>query len=317
MQLIVAFFRLIRWPNLLFILITQALFYNCVLRACLDEAIATVFFQSKTGLFICILIASLLIAAAGYIINDYFDVQIDKVNKPEKVLLNRIIKRRWAIIWHFVLSSIGIVLSFYVSYKINSYIIGIGNVACVVLLWVYSTTFKRKPLSGNVIIALLTAWSILIVYFFAGAKIIGDGSWLHSDYPFDVRMLFKFTLMYAGFAFVLTLIREAVKDLEDMEGDAMYQCNTMPIAWGVPAAKVFTGVWTIVLIGALAVILVYAFKTGYRWGAVYGTILILFPTAYLLLKLKQAKTSRDYHNLSTLIKVNMFTGILSMLFFIP
>lgn len=317
MQAVLAFFRLIRWPNLLFILATQFLFYNTVLRSCITEIPANDFLNARYELFIYLVIASVTIAAAGYIINDYFDLQIDKVNKPDRVLINRYIKRRWAIIWHWVLSGIGLLLSFYVSYKVQSYILGFGNLLCVLLLWVYSTTFKRKVLSGNVIIAALTAWTILTVYFFAGAKIIGDGSWLHSDYPFDIRKLFKFTLMYAAFAFVLTLIREVVKDLEDMDGDALYQCNTMPIAWGVPAAKVFAGVWIIVLAGALSVILVYAFKTGYRIGAVCGTLAILFPTVMLLLKLKKATTSADYHKLSTLIKFIMLAGILSMLFFIP
>lgn len=317
MQSVVAFFRLIRWPNLLFIIATQFLFYNTVLRSCITEIPANDFLSARFELFIYLMIASVTIAAAGYIINDYFDLQIDKVNKPERVLINRYIKRRSAIIWHWVLSGIGLLLSFYVSYKVQSYILGFGNLLCVLLLWVYSTTFKRKVLTGNVIIAALTAWTIVTVYFLAGAKIIGDGSWLTSDYPFDIRRLFKFTLMYAAFAFVLTLIREVVKDLEDMDGDAQYQCNTMPIAWGVPAAKVFAGVWTIVLIGALAIILVYAFKTEYRLGAVCGTLFILLPSVLLLFNLKKATTTADYNRLSTLIKLIMLAGILSMLFFIP
>lgn len=317
MKLIVAFLRLIRWPNLLFIALTQIFFYYFVLHASIINESGEIFILERSSLFILLVISSICIAAAGYIINDYFDLNIDAVNKPQKIVVDRIVKRRWAILWHLVLSSIGIVLSFYISYKTKIYSIGIVNFLCVFMLWFYSTTFKRKLLSGNVIISLLTAWVILSVYLFSGVKVLEYHGWNFSGYVFDARKLFKLTMLYSGFAFVLSLIREVVKDIEDMNGDAKYNCRTMPIAWGLPATRVFLGVWMVVLISSIFISIFYAFQSGWKVGSVYTFIFILIPLIYILMKLLKAKTTKDYRKVSLAIKFIMFAGILSMLFFWP
>ncbi|MES1161033.1 MAG: geranylgeranylglycerol-phosphate geranylgeranyltransferase, partial [Bacteroidota bacterium] len=179
-------------------------------------------------------LSSVLIAAAGYIINDYFDLNIDRVNKPDKLVVDKIIKRRWTILWHWILSGLGVLLGFYVSWKLRNPIVGLANLGCVVLLWFYSTTFKRKLLIGNVIISLLTAWVILVLYTceFSLQELRDPAR------HYILSRLFKFAIVYAGFAFIISLIREVVKDIEDMEGDARYGCRTMPIVWGVNTAKV-------------------------------------------------------------------------------
>ncbi len=97
MKLTAAFFQLIRWPNLFFIALTQLLFYYCI-AAPLAPSGGESYFKN---LFYLLMLASVFIAAAGYIINDYFDLKIDEINKPQKVVIDKIIKRRWAIIWHF------------------------------------------------------------------------------------------------------------------------------------------------------------------------------------------------------------------------
>jgi len=257
--------------------------------------------------------ASVVIAAAGYIINDYFDLQIDAINKPQKVVVNKIVKRRWAIMWHLLLSALGIVLSLYISYKIGNWVIAVVNIVCVLLLWFYSTTFKRKVLSGNIIIAALTSWVIIVVYFFCGANII---NWQQTNIPFDVTKFFKYMVLYAGFAFIVSLIREVVKDLEDMQGDAKYDCRTMPIAWGVPASKVYTAVWLVVCIATLSIIQLYAVQLGWWPVAVYSILLIILPLILILRKLFKAKVAHDYSQLSTYMKFVILAGILSMLFFI-
>ena len=309
MKIILAYFRLIRWPNLVFIIITQLLFYYCVYQPLLlylpDFKIRNLYFL--------LILSSVFIAAAGYIINDYFDIQIDAVNKPNRMVVNKIIKRRWAIVWHLLLSSIGITISFYVSYKIKVWPIFIVNVLCVVALWFYSTHFKKQLLVGNLLIAALTAWVILVVYLFAGADIFSLKGFDTSHPYLNVRKLFKFTLLYASFAFITTLIREVVKDLEDMEGDRKYDCNTMPIAWGVPASKVFVAVWIVVSLASLIGILLYAWQSGWWFVAVYIFCLIVLPLSYMLQKLFKASTTFDYHFLSILIKIIMLAGILSML----
>jgi 4-hydroxybenzoate polyprenyltransferase len=151
------------------------------------------------------------------------------------------------------------------------------------------------------------------VYLFVGADFFSLTGWVKNTDGFDVRRLFKFTLLYAGFAFVMTLIREVVKDLEDMEGDRKYDCNTMPISLGVPATKVFAGVWIIVAAIALAIIQLYAWQSGKWFIAVYFLILVIVPLFYLLRKLYKASNSADYHLMSSIIKFIMLAGILSML----
>ena len=315
MKLLVAFLRLIRWPNLLFIAITQWLFYFCVVQSLQLEK--TTPFQAGPLQYIhfyLLILASVLIAAAGYIINDYFDMHIDAVNKPARVVVDKVVKRRWAILWHLLFSFTGLLISLFISYKTGTWIIIIANVGCVLLLWFYSTTFKKKLLSGNIIIAALTAWVIIVVYFFAGATFLNYDGW-HSDNHFFEKRLYKFTMLYAGFAFIVSLIREVVKDLEDMHGDARYHCKTMPIEWGVPATKVFTAVWVIVCCAALAIVQLYMWQSGWWGSAVYCIVLIIVPLVYILRQLYKASIPADYHRLSGLIKLVMLTGILSMIFF--
>lgn len=309
MKIVAAFLKLIRWRNLFFIALTQSLFYFCVFDSLLIQQ-----GQPHKNIFFYLLIsASVMIAAAGYIINDYFDLQIDTVNKPQKVVVDRYVKRRWAIMWHWILSGFGILLSFYISFEIGNWIIVIANTCCVILLWFYSTTFKKKILSGNIIIAALTAWVIVVVYFFCGANIF---SWQQVNIPFDARRFFKFMVLYAGFAFIVSLIREVVKDLEDMEGDAKYHCKTMPIAWGVPTTKVYAAVWMIVCIASIIIVLLYAWQLGWWVIVLYSIVLIILPLVIIFKNLFNAITPAHYHRISNLLKLVMLSGILSMLFFI-
>ncbi len=316
MKLIRAFLKLIRWKNLFFIVITQWLFYFVLIASMhFNDIDFKNPFSAQHVLFYLLIAASVLIAAAGYAINDYFDMHIDAVNKPEKVVVGRELKRRWVIFWHLLFSVSGLILSLYISYRTGSWIIVIANAICVLLLWFYSTTFKKKLLTGNIIISALTAWVIVVVYFFAGAGIAKFDVWNENAYAFDARKLFKFTFLYAGFAFIVSLIREVVKDLEDMHGDAKYQCKTMPIVWGVPAAKVFNAVWIVICIALLAVVQLYAWQSGWWISALYINIGIILPLIFVLKNLYNAVLPSDYHRISRLVKLLMLTGILSMLFF--
>ncbi len=310
MNLIASFFKLVRWQNLVFIALTQLLFYFCVYMPMIA------FEQSDKNhvLFYLLVASSILIAGAGYIINDYFDINIDAINKPQRIVIGKTIKRRWAIIFHWLFSGMGILLSVYVTYKTKVWPIAIVNFICVLALWFYSTNFKKQLLSGNLVIAGLTAWTILVVYFFVGADLFSINGWAAETNSFNVRRLFKFTLLYAGFAFVTTLIREVIKDLEDMEGDRKYGCNTMPIAWGVPTSKVFTAVWIIVAGATLVIVQLYTWQSGKWIAALYFLFFIIYPLFYLLRKFKTAKTSADYGKLSNIIKLIILAGILSMLF---
>jgi len=89
----------------------------------------------------------------------------------------------------------------------------------------------------------------------------------------------------------------------------------MPIAWGVQSTKVFVAVWLVVLIAMLLTVQFYVLILKWWWSAAYSLLLIIVPLIYIFKLLLSAKTSKDYHRLSTLIKMVMFAGILSMLFF--
>lgn len=305
-----AFFRLIRWPNLVFILLTQGMFEYCILRPIFARA--SIHNNLHGIYFLLITFSHMLIAAAGYIINDYFDQNIDTINKPARVIVTRVINRRWVLLWHVLLSLLAITLSFYVDANTSSKIAGISAIICVVLLFLYSTTLKKKLLMGNILVSSLAAFSIVALTWFEGNQFF----LLHArNSRSEIGQIFWFTVLYAGFAFIISLIREVVKDMEDVEGDRKYGCKTMPIVWGLTVSKVFVSVWLIVLIAILFIIEIFVLQFGLWWSAVYCIVLIIVPLLWVFRKLFVARSSKDFHLLSTVIKMTMLTGIISMIFF--
>jgi len=311
MKLAGSLLRLVRWPNLLFIALTQLLFYYCIILPSLPAAYYQLKQTLSPGILLLLILASVLIAAAGYIINDYFDINIDRVNKPGKMVVEKEIKRRTAIIMHLLITLAGIALSIYVSYK-TSRVIVLANIGCALLLWVYSTTFKKKLLSGNIIISVLTAWVIIVLYLAVNTVYLSTAS-QPAAIATAMKRIFKFAVLYAGFAFIISLIREVVKDIEDIEGDEKHNCRTMPIAWGIPASKVFVGVWIVVLIGAITVVVVYMLLSAWWLSALYCLLLLIFPLVFILKQFYKAQHTIQYHTVSSNIKWVMFAGILSML----
>ena len=248
MRLTAAFLKMIRLPNLIFMALTQVLFQFCIYQPLYKGNIP----EGDLRSFILLLFASLFIAAAGYIINDYFDINIDEVNKPGKMVVDKVINRRWALAWHLMLSTTGLLLTFLALPFAEKWYLVLANIVCVWLLWFYSVSFKKNLLIGNIVIAALTSWTILIIFF----------SKVNLTDAFDAAHLrfFRLAVMYAGFAFVISLIGEAIKDMEDIAGDVKYGCRTMPIVWGINATKVYVAVWLIVLIAALLVLQVYVLQ---------------------------------------------------------
>lgn len=315
MNIVGAFFRLIRWPNLVFIAFTQCLFHFCVVK---PSAFGDYYYfplQLNTHLFVLLCLSSVFIAAGGYIINDYFDINIDLINKPSKMVVNKAISRRWALLLHMIFSIAGILMGFYISWRLNNWLIGIANFGCVLLLWYYSTTFKRRLLVGNVLISALTAWVVLVLLV---AELPGWWTGQVSS-PIEKETLARLTrigVLYAAFAFVLTIIREAIKDLEDLEGDRKEGCRTMPVVWGVNASKVFTAVWLVVIIVTITVTQVYVIQFGWWWSAAYIILFVVVPLIYIFRQLFHARHAPDFSYLSKMIKLVMLAGILSMVFFL-
>jgi 4-hydroxybenzoate polyprenyltransferase len=234
------------------------------------------------------------------------------VNRPEKMVVEKMIKRRWAIVWHLVFSFAGLLISFYVGYRLGNPFIVLLNLAVVVLLWVYSTTFKKQLLIGNIIISLLTAWVVLILYT---CEMRFDVSRLSPSQVEYLSSVFKASVLYGGFAFIISLVREVVKDIEDMEGDARYHCRTMPIVWGIPVSRAFAYTWMIVLGGAVLILAVYTIQINWWWMAVYLFAAVLLPLFQVYRKLGKSTSPMDFAMVSRLLKWVMLTGILSMIFY--
>ena len=309
MNLVGAFIKMVRLPNLFFIVLTQILFHVAVL----DKILFPIGMRPVIDGwdFLLLSVASVLIAAAGYIINDYFDINIDQVNKPKGNVVDTVVSRRWAMAWHFILSGLGLLLSAVISWRTGLWYILLGNFGCVLLLFGYSVSLKRKLLIGNIVIALLSAWVILVICFsqigipFRGIPEVNE----------EYNKIIRIGILYAAFAFISTLIREAIKDIEDMQGDAKYGCRTMPIVWGVNATKVYVAVWLVVILALLVVLQVYVFRFGWWVAMAYSVLFIIAPFVFIFLRLFKAATQKDYHQLSNWTKLVMLSGLLSMIFF--
>lgn len=304
MKRVLAFFRLIRWPNLVFIVVTQMLFYYFALPFVFR---ASSNISSDVPLppmmFYCISAASVLIAAGGYLINDYYDIKIDAINKGSRVIIGSVVKKDTALVVYGALSMSGLFLSLCVGAKLQNLYIPILNSLAVLLLWLYSATFKKKLLTGNIIVSLLTAWVILIFPVALNKSPIFGDNW---------NMLMLISFLYGSFAFLMSLIREAIKDLEDMRGDAGYGCHTIPLVWGVKAAKRYCKVLLIILVLAIISILIYL----QVWiVTVYALVALVLPIVFTSTKLQKATLASQFHVISSLLKWMMLAGILSMLFF--
>jgi 4-hydroxybenzoate polyprenyltransferase len=231
-------------------------------------------------------VSTVLIAAAGYIINDYYDVKIDLINKPERVVIGKSIARRFAILFHTVLSFSGVGIGFMMSWKI-----GIINFLSVFLLWLYSNYLKRQPFVGNLTVAILTGLSIELI-----------------NVLFEVNN--QLVTIYALFAFFMTLIREIIKDMEDLKGDNSFGCRTLPIIWGIRKTKVL--IYALMILFGLTVVALNQLYVGLPMN--YFLLFLFLPMGLLLIRLLRADTIRDFDLLSQWCKVIMLLGILTMVF---
>ncbi|RDB04995.1 prenyltransferase [Runella aurantiaca] len=282
-DVVLGFLRLIRWPNLLIIAVTQYMARIFLVgptqdwRSILGES--TIFFIS---------LSTVLIAAAGYIINDYFDIKIDLINKPDRVIIGRYLKRRVAMGAHQVLSFVGCLLGLWVGKWIF-----LISVLSVTLLWFYASYFKKRPFIGNLIVSLLTALSLLILAVY---------------YPQNRNLV----LLYALFAFGITMIREIIKDMEDVRGDVSHGCRTLPIIWGIPRTKLFLYLLIGLFIPSLFAAAHWLNNPRLGWMFVGLALLI----SWLVYRLVYADTKREFGALSSLCKIITLVGMVSMIWIV-
>lgn len=257
--------------------------------------------------FFFLVMATVFITAAGYVINDYFDTKTDLVNKPEKVILGRLLNRRWAIILHVVFNTIGIGLGAYISFYIGLPVLTLVFVLITGILWFYSTTYKRQFLVGNLTVALLTAMVPLMVILFEIPLLNKEYGLLLKEMHINFTHIILWVGMFAVFAFLLTLIREIIKDMEDFEGDQAYGRNTLPIVMGVSNTKT---VIIAILAFTLASLLYLYFKfLNDTLTLIYFTFFLIIPLAVLVYKLIKANKKKDYRWASNLSKLIMLAGI--------
>ena len=305
------FLQLIRYKNLLIIVATQFIMRYGLFYAMLKQyriMNVTLELQLPFIQFLFLVLATVFICAAGYIINDYFDVNMDMINKPDSVIVGKHISRRIVMLWHWIFNVIGILLGIIVSVHIGHWNFAFLFVFIASLLWLYSTSFSKQAFVGNIIVALLVAMVPLIVAIY---ELIPLNYMYHrvlSKMYLSFETLMFWSLGYALFAFLLSLIREMVKDIEDFEGDAAFGRNTIPIVFGIPVAKFIVMAIYIITLGALLFVFI-AYLQDIPSGVYMflGIIIPLGVSAFLFLR---AQSSKNYSRVSLLLKGVMLLGLL-------
>ncbi|RKQ50926.1 4-hydroxybenzoate polyprenyltransferase [Roseivirga pacifica] len=271
-----SYLKLIRGVNLFLVALTQYL--TAIFLIGNRESWLQIL--TDKGFFLMVS-ATVMITSAGYLINDYYDVKIDFVNKPKRVVVGKKLGRRWVIAGHTILNLTAIAFGFLLSIEIGLIMFG-----AAFLLWLYSNQLKRLPFVGNLSVALLTGTTLILVaeYFHDRAYIIA---------------------CYAILSAFITLIREIIKDMEDMKGDARFGCKTVPIVLGIAKTK-----WVLYCISLAFIITVFVLIQ--HISLVLPSI--LFITLILLnLSIAKADTVKAFGTLSTYCKIIMLLGVLSMI----
>ena len=300
-----AFLKLIRIQNLMIVGATMYILRWFVVNPLLDYS----GFESQISnpLYFLFVLATMCIAGAGYVINDYFDRKTDLINKPGKVILGRILSRRAGMFWHIALNTVGISLGVFISYRLGVLKYSVVFILISGLLWFYSTTYKRQVLLGNLMVAVMVAAVPLLILLYEVPLVIENYKFLLNSNSHLLKQLIGWINGYAFFAFLLTFIREIVKDIEDFEGDFAFGRQTIPIAWGAQTAK-----WIIYGLSGIALITVVAalaFVLNDAISIVYGIVLVVSPLVLFCYLIVKADTKTDYSRASLLLKVIMLAGL--------
>jgi len=311
MNKISAFLKLIRFKNLLIITLIQVVIKFSLINAYLNNS------ALNNNEFLFYLLALITIVAAGYIINDIYDIETDKINKTETRIIEKELSKDFAFKIYYLLNLTGISSGFYVAQQVNKLWLGIIFIYFAISLWRYSKQYKTSFFIGNFQVAFLTSLSIINLALYdliPGGIRIDDGS----------KIILFIILFYSGFSFFTTLVREIIKDIEDIEGDKKTNANTLAIRVGVQKTKRIT-----IFINTLPILGIayfqffqysvlsstFSVEISY-WGcskvaAVY-TLFLQFLLVLLIIKTRYSETKEDFHFVSTLSKIIMLFGILSI-----
>ena len=297
----ISFLHLIRYKNLLMVFLSMFL-----TKYFLIESFISTPLLSDID-FIILTTSILLITMGGYLINDIYDIESDKINKPGKVYISTIISIKSGLFLYFLTSITGLILGFYLSINKNLNHLSGFFIVTVILLFIYTKNLKKLPLIGNIIVALLVSLPIFLVYEF-------DHSMISIKDIFDNLFLSIIIFFYLLFAFLTTLIREIIKDLQDIKGDNKFKLKTLPIMIGNKRTINFVVFLSFLLQLLLLLVLIDSFKNDYYLILIFSITLSLL-VAYLIYKLRVPFKNNPYQLLSSLMKIIMLVGVLSMTIF--
>jgi len=311
MNNIISFFKLVRLKNLIIIALTQLIIKFSLINPFLDN------FILSNNQFYLLVLATIFITASGYIINDIYDVRTDKVNKEESIIIGKSITSRDAITWYIIFNFLGLGLGVYIAYVVKQPYYSLIFIYCIFSLWAYSKQMKTSFLYGNLQVSLLTALSIFNVALF---DIIPNGINKNNG----EIMILRIILFYALFAFIITFIREIIKDLEDMEGDKKIQAKTLAITYGIQKTKWVSLIFSIFTFLGVAYFQYFQYSIASSefeyeisiWGvnkiAIIFAFFIQFLFLFLGFKIYTSKLKNNFYFISQLCKFIMIAGILSI-----
>lgn len=295
------FFKLIRYQNLLMLALMQLLFHYGFLEQQPGLVLALSDFQ-----YILLVLATVSIAAGGFVINNIMDQETDRINKPENVVVGKSISEAMAYNIYIGCNIIGVGIGFYLSNLIGKAGFSALFIVIAATLYLYATSLKQSLLIGNLIVALLLSVSVIIVGIFDLYPMINE-----TNQP-QMSVLFRILLDYAVFAFMINFIREIVKDIEDMDGDYNTGMSTLPIVLGkARTAKVAFALAFIPIAGLLYYI--NQNLLGLQYVLFYLLLFVIGPLFYFLIKIWGAKSKAEFHHLSTVLKCILLFGIFSIL----
>ncbi len=263
--------------------------------------------------FFVLTFSVVIIAAAGYIINDYFDVKTDEINKPHKIFIGRKISRRKAMLVHVVFSFLGILLGLYCSISAGKWYLVLYHIFTWFFLWIYSVYLKRKLIVGNILIALLTSIVVWLVFEYESH---GLKTQLNESTFLNIQNI---CIYFALFAFMVNLIREIIKDAEDIKGDLIIKSNTIPIKYGLKTTR-----YICIALAVLSTLFIFQFFTGLYKLIQTPTLLEYIPVILflflffplLIFRIFKADRNKDFSAISNFLKLIMLMGIMSLLLFI-